>query len=78
MPSSGDAVFFRPKDPRLRPNCLRAGIGRTFDAFHARQAAITPTDTCRCSGCVCGCKLGIKFVALTFDKEVAKLSCCAT
>jgi hypothetical protein len=59
----GGAVFFLGEGQRLRPDGLRDGIWRVFDAFHGRQAAITSTNTCRCRGCVCACKLGIKFVA---------------
>ena len=59
----GDAVFFLAEDQRLTRDGLRGGIWRMFDAFHRRQAAITATNTCRCRGCVCACKLGIKFVA---------------
>lgn len=59
----GDAVFFLAEDQGLAPDGLRDGVHRMFEAFHARQAAITSTNACRCRGCVCACKLGIKFVA---------------
>jgi hypothetical protein len=58
----GDAVFLLAEDQQLRAHGLRDGIRRMFDTLHARQAAITSANTCRCRGCVCACKLGIKFV----------------
>src|SRR5258708_3820538 len=56
-------VFFLGEDQRLTLDGLEDGISRMFDAFHGRQAESTRTNTCRCRGCVCACKLGIKFLA---------------
>lgn len=59
----GDAVFFIVDESLLTGRLVADAIRGMFLAFHDRLADIAAVNACRCRGCVCACKLALKFVA---------------
>jgi hypothetical protein len=59
----GDAGFFVLDEERLTGQIVTDAIRSMFVAFHDRLSRAVAETSCRCRGCICACKLALKFVA---------------
>jgi len=58
----GDAAFFVAEDGPKIGDLVLGAVHTMFEAFHRRLREIEHATTCQCAGCVCACKMALKFV----------------